>query len=187
MRGWIVVALLALALTGCGATADETRDETGGGGEASMSAGAAVERCSERLLRNAELEELSAKEREAARRYAESTYCARFAERGWVYDDGTLSIDAYRWLAEAGEEVCAEAEAAQEGEPAGPVRTVPCDEVDAGEDPGIIECAGLEYVRESEVREYLDGLQRRHGSVECEDGTPLADVGTQVPPSLVGI
>jgi hypothetical protein len=64
---------------------------------------------------------------------------------------------------------------------------VQCDEVDAGEDPGIIECAGLEYVRESEVREYLDGLQRRHGSVECEDGTPLADVGTQVPPSLVGI
>ena len=95
MRGWIVVALLALALTGCGATADETRDETGGGGEAPMSAGAAVERCSERLLRNAELEELSAKEREAARRYAESTYCSRFAERGWVHNDGTLSIDAY--------------------------------------------------------------------------------------------
>jgi hypothetical protein len=92
---------------------------------------------------------------------------------------GGSGDDAYRWLAEAGEDVCAEAEATPEGEPAGPVRTVPCDDVDAGEDPGIIECAGLAYVRESEVREYLDGLQRRHGRVECEDGTPLADLGTQ--------
>jgi hypothetical protein len=32
------------------------------------------------------------------RRYVEVTYCNRFARKGWVYDDGALSIDAQRWL-----------------------------------------------------------------------------------------
>lgn len=114
---------------------------------------------------------------EAARRYVETTYCARFARRGWVYGDGSLSIDAHTWLEQGGREVCAEAEEASEGEPTKPARTIPCDELGA-EGPGMIaDCALLQHVRESEVREYLDQLRRRHGSVECEDGTPLDGLG----------
>ena len=174
MRTCMVAAALALALAGCGSTADESGDD----GEPPVSAGAAVERCTERLLSNAELEELTADEQEAFRSYTESTYCARFAERGWVYDDGALSIDAHTWLAEGGEEECAEAEAESEGEPGGSAQSVPCDEVDAGED-GTIDCALLRHVRRSEVRAYLDELQRSGQAVECDDGTPLADLGAR--------
>lgn len=176
MRTCIVAAALALALAGCGSSADEAGDD----GEAPVSAGAAVERCTERLLSGAELEELTAEEQEAVRSYAESTYCARFAERGWVYDDGALSIDAYTSLAEGGEEECGEAvaDSAPGEEPAGPGRTVPCDEVDSGEDE-TIDCALLRHVRRSEVRAYLDELQRSGQAVECDDGTPLADLGAR--------
>jgi len=172
----MVAAALALALAGCGSSADETGDD----GAGPASAGAAVERCTERLLSDAELEELTPEEQEAVRSYAESTYCARFAERGWVYDDGALSIDAYTFLAEGGEEECGEAEAESTPgeEPAGPARTVPCDEVDAGEDE-TIDCALLRHVRRSEVRAYLDELQRSGQAVECDDGTPLADLGAR--------
>jgi len=132
------------------------------------------------LLGNAQLEELTADEQEAVRRYTESTYCARFAERGWVYDDGALSIDAYTSLAEGGEEECgeAESESAPGEEPAAPGRTVPCDEVGAGEDE-TIDCALLRHVRKSEVRAYLDELQRSGRAVACDDGTALADLGAR--------
>lgn len=176
MRTCIVAAALALALAGCGSSADEAGDD----GEAPASAGVAVERCTERLLSDAELVELTAEEQEAVRSYTESTYCARFADRGWVYDDGALSIDAYTSLAEGGEEECAEAETERtpgEG-PAGSGQTVPCDEVDAGEDE-TIDCALLRHVRRSEVRAYLDELEERGRSVECDDGTPLADLGAR--------
>ena len=174
MRTCIVAAALALALAlaGCGSSADGAGDD----GEPPVSAGAAVERCTERLLSDAELEELTAEEQETVRSYTESTYCARFAARGWVYDDGALSIDAYTWLAEGGEEECAEAEGTPGEEPAGSERTVPCDEVDAGEDE-TIDCALLRHVRRSEVRAYLDELGERGRSVECDDGTPPADLG----------
>ena len=174
MRTCIVAAAFVLAFAACGSNADEAGDD----GEAPVSAGAAVERCTERLLSDAELEELTAEEQEAVRSYAESTYCARFAERGWVYDDGALSIDAHTWLAEGGEEECGEAvaESAPGEEPPGPGRTVPCDEVDPGEDE-TIDCALLRHVRRSEVRAYLDELEERGRSVECDDGTPPADLG----------
>ena len=165
-----VLALAALALAGCGTTA-EGESERGG---APAAQGSAVERCTDRLLRNAELEELGEEEAEATRRYVESTYCSRFAERGWVYDDGRLSIDAFTWLARAGEEACAEAGKGQEGAAV----TVPCDQA-AGEGGIVDDCALLKHVRASEVREYLDTLERRYGSVECEDGTPLADLGAE--------
>jgi hypothetical protein len=177
VRSWIVAAVFVLALTGCGATTDDGRDEASATGKASAAAGSAVERCTDRLLRDAELAELTEAEMEAARRYVETTYCARFARRGWVYGDGSLSIDAHTWLEQGGREVCAEAEEASEGEPTKPARTIPCDELGA-EGPGMIaDCALLQHVRESEVREYLDQLRRRHGSVECEDGTPLDGLG----------
>src|SRR5687767_1247159 len=64
-------ALLA-ALAGCGS--DNGADTR-------------VDRCVERLLANAE-----GGETDAARDYARRTYCGQFASRGWVYDDGALSI-----------------------------------------------------------------------------------------------
>jgi hypothetical protein len=70
----------------------------------------------------------------------------------------------------------AQADGYAEGEPSKPAETVPC-ELDAGGPKMIGDCALLEHVRRSEVRAYLDQLQRRHGSVECEDGTPLAHLG----------
>ena len=166
----LALAGFALALAGCGATA-----EGEGPGGAPAAQASAVERCTDRLLGDLELEELSKEEAEATRRSTESTYCAPFAERGWVYEDGTLSIDAHTWLGRAGEEVCAEAGEGQEG----PGTTVSCDEADEGEGGTIDDCALLRHVRASEVREYLDGLERRHGGVACEDGTRLADLGAE--------
>ena len=127
-----------------------------------------VERCTERLLRRVRPEDA---ERAEARRYVRVTYCARFAERGWVYDDGTLSIAAHRWLEESGSEECASAA------PGEPVETVPCEELEPAAGPRRIDCALLHHVRRSEVRSYLAQL-RRERDVECDDGTPLAELGT---------
>jgi hypothetical protein len=68
------------------------------------------------------LERVPEAERQKARHYVEVTYCSRFAERGWVYDDGALSIEAHKWLEEDGEEECQFAV-----EPGEPARTVPCE------------------------------------------------------------
>ena len=133
-----------------------------------------MDKCTDRLVADAEA--ASDAEKEQIHRYAEETYCSRFAERGWVYGDGTLSIEAHKWLEEGGEEVCmeVEVEAGSEGEPAESATTVPCEEL--GEDP-VIDCAFLHHVRESEVRDYVEELRRRQGNVECDDGTPLAELG----------
>ena len=93
-----------------------------------------------------------------------STYCARFVRRGWVYEDGALSIGAQHWL-ENGQR-CA---TAGEGEPP---HTVSCQEQSGGE----IECALLHVTRKSEVTAYLARLQQTH-AVHCDDGTPLGDLG----------
>ena len=184
MPRFVVVAMFALALTGCGATAGDNPDKASATTEAPASASSAVERCTERLLQGADIEELSESEKEAVRHYTEQTYCARFAERGWVHDDGTLSIEAHTWLEEGGEEECAEAEAVPEGEPAKPARTVPCEQVADEGDTIIGDCALLRHVRRSEVRRYLEELSRERGGektglvrVECEDGTPLEELG----------
>jgi hypothetical protein len=173
LRCGILAAVLALVVAACGATAGEPDNEANAAREAGASAPAAVERCTERLLRNADVEELAQAEQEAVRRYAETTYCSRFAERGWVYDDGTLSIEAHKWLEEGGEEECWRAT-----EPGEPASTVPCEELDAGGPKLIRDCALLRHVPKSEVRDYLDQLRSRYGSVECEDGTPLAQLGS---------
>jgi hypothetical protein len=124
-----------------------------------------VQTCNDRFVERARAEGYDADE-EQLRRYVETTYCSRFAEQGWVYEDGTLSIAAYEWGQEGGE--CSMAEA---GEPA---RSVPCD--DLGEDP-IIDCALLHHVRRSEVRDYVEELRREERNVECDDGTPLDELG----------
>ena len=51
------------------------------------------------------------------RSYIERTYCDRFAQHGWVYGDGTLSIKAQIWFMHAG--TCSESRIG------GPTVTVP--------------------------------------------------------------
>ena len=100
--------------------------------------------------------------KEEVRRYIETTYCGRFERNGWVYEDGALNIAVQKWLQES--ETCATASA---GEPA---RTVPCQET------GPIECALLHHVRRSEVKAYIEELQRK-GEVRCDDGTSVEELG----------
>lgn len=170
MRGWIAATVIALAVAGCGGTSRDARDGAGTPAERRAPASSPVEKCTERLL-----ERVPEAEIQEARHYVEVTYCSRFAERGWVYDDGALSIEAHKWLEEGGEEECVEP--APAGEPAKPARTVPCEELDEGGPKLIGDCSFLRYVRRSEVRAYVEQLRRRYGDVQCEDGTPLRALG----------
>ena len=104
----LVATALLVALAGCGS----------GGGESSR-----ADRCTDRLLAGAE-------STAAARRYVRNTYCELFASRGWVYEDGALSVDAQRWLEEGGSEEC-------ESE----MGTIPCGE------SRVIDCALLRHVQ----------------------------------------
>ena len=140
---FITTALVALAVAGCGSgSSDPSR----------------VERCTDRLLSRAKGEAT-----DAARAYARRTYCGPFASRGWVYEDGAVSIEAQNWLDEGGMEVC---ETAGGG---GQSVTIPCED----ESP-VINCAMLHHVRRSEVREYVAQLRP---NVACEDGTPVEQLG----------
>ena len=123
-------------------------------------------KCTDRLVARAATDGLSDAEEEQLRRYTETTYCSRFAERGWIYEDGTLSIAAQEWTEQGGEEECGQA--TETGE-----KTVPCDELG---DP-LIDCALLHHVRQSEVRKYVEELRRKNGNVECDDGTRLDELG----------
>jgi hypothetical protein len=125
-----------------------------------------IERCADRLLRAATAQDASD---EDARRYVREGYCARFEGRGWVYEDGALSIAAHIWLEDSA--TCA---AGTEGEP---TKTVPCEE-ERRSGRRTLECALLRHVRRSEVRKYVERL-RREGGVECDDRTPLDDLGVR--------
>ncbi len=168
MRGWITAAVAALALAGCGGTSGDAGDDATRTAAPQRHSRPLVEKCTERLLAR-----VPEAEREEAQHYVEVTYCSRFVERGWVYDDGALSVDAHKWLEAGAEEECAIA--TKPGEPA---RRVPCEEFGESEPYFIADCALLEQVRASEVREYTAELRRRYGDVKCEDGTPLAELGT---------
>jgi hypothetical protein len=109
----------------------------------------------------------TAADKEAARRYARNTYCARFEHKGWVYEDGALSIAVQTWL-----EKGARCATGGEGVPARPVPCKP--ELRGG--VRVLECALLHSVRRSEVRDYIDRL-RTNGAVECNDGTALDELG----------
>ncbi len=140
----VVLALAALgAIAGCGGGSKSTTRE---------------DRCVERMVARAEVKG----HRSEVEAYARRTYCGPFAARGWVYADGTLSIDAQEWLVKGG--TCATSENGQ-------MRTVPCEELNA--QSTTIDCGMLHYVRRSEVQAYL----RRVGATQCEDGTPLAELG----------
>jgi hypothetical protein len=147
-----VVALVALALAACGSS-----------GKASLS-----DKCTDRILRKAAPVHFPVTKAQV-RHYIAVTYCDRFAQKGWVYADGALSIDAQRWLDQGSRERCATA-----GPNGGTVTTTrPCPVIAV---PRTIDCAMLRFVRRSEVRTYLAQLQRR-ATVICDDGTPLTALG----------
>jgi hypothetical protein len=104
--------------------------------------------------------------KQAARRYVKQTYCARFEQHGWIYDDGALSIAAQKWLDSGGR--CAT------GSEGTATRTVPCEQVTR--DDSTLDCALLHHVRRTEVIAYVAALGRKR-VVRCDDGTPLKELG----------
>jgi hypothetical protein len=162
---WLAGAFFAFVLAGCGSGGSRT--EGTATDQHSAGVNERVERCTERFL---ERVEGAATGKDEARRYIEVTYCAPLAERGWVYEDGTLSIAAHTWLIEGSSEECA---SAGDDEPA---QTVPCEQLEATGGIQVLDCAVLHQVRRSEVRDYVAQLQRTH-DVECDDGTPLEELG----------
>jgi hypothetical protein len=136
---------------------------SGCGTARSSTAEGRIERCVDRLIQHADTRKLSV---EVLRRYARTAYCARFEQRGWIYDDGALSIRVQTAI--KGQEACSIAR------PGESPQTVPCQELSQGRTR--IECALLRYVRRSEVTAYLERLESK-GGVECDDGTPLSELG----------
>ena len=105
----------------------------------------------------------STAEKAQIRRYAMVTYCDRFARKNWVNDDGSLSIEAQRWLVRSGK--------CSTSGPKGTPKAVPCPLA------GPIDCGMLHFVRRSDVRTYLAELRRKRGTIRCDDGTPLRNLG----------
>jgi hypothetical protein len=126
--------------------------------EQRSSATAHVDRCVERLLGRS----AGGGNEQEVRVYVKSTYCVPFERNGWIYDDGALRIAAQEWLDNGGEEACLTGD---------PSRTVQCETATE-----VIDCALLHHVRRAEVTAYLAELQR-DGSVHCDDGTALAELG----------
>ena len=111
------------------------------------------------LETNASLEQ----QRSETERYLRRTYCDRFAKNGWVYADGTLALDAYRW-AEQGHS-CVTARPGQVEAPRG------CD----ARASSTLDCALLHHVRRSEVQAFVATLPKPRPA--CDDRTPLGDLG----------
>jgi len=129
-----------------------------------------VDRCVDRLLSRATPETLTPERRAVAERYARETYCERFEREGWVNEDGTLSIDAHRWLVDGMR--CA---VGGDGEPD---REVDCEELAERERDPMLDCALLHHVRDEEVQAYVREVERRRGvEPECDDGTPVDELG----------
>jgi hypothetical protein len=152
-----VVLALALFAVGCGSGATQS-------GTAARAAS-----CTDRLVKGAKAGATRPPEA-AVRRYVMVTYCQPFARRGWVYEDGSLSIKAHLWVVRGTRESC------ETSTPGGKDKTVPCATLAAPGEPQMIDCALLHYVRRSEVRAYLTQLGGRR-RVQCDDGTPLANLG----------
>jgi hypothetical protein len=145
-------------LSACGSGSGERRDEA-------PAAVSRIERCVDRLLQAATTREAS---KEEARRYIRNTYCARFERKGWIYEDGALSIAAQIWLDEGA--TCA---ISGEGQP---TRTVRCEEERRRAGDWTLDCGLLHVVRRSEVKDYIQRM-RSNGVVECDDGSALDELG----------
>ena len=156
----LAVLILSTTVTACGSgRSDETPSSA-------AAAAIRIERCVDRLLRDTTTQ--NAADEEEARRYARRTYCARFEENGWVYEDGAVSIAAQTWLDQSA--TCA---MGSEGEPA---TTVPCEVERTTGGVETLDCALLHIVRRSEVREYI-GRREMNGAVKFDDGTALDKLG----------
>ena len=155
----LAVAALLAVVAGCGG------DDDAGRAAAPASSSGGVEKCVDRFLARVDPEVEADAGAEALRAYIEETYCGTFARRGWVYDDGALSIEAHRWLEGGSADECGESTAD------GTTKTVPCED-----DDGVIDCALLHHVRRSEVEAYVAEAART-GEVECDDGTPVDELG----------
>jgi hypothetical protein len=148
-RVFCALALVAL-LAGCGSNGDEPDAGAGGG----------VEKCVARFV-----ERIQGMDRSEAEGYARRTYCEPLSKRGWVHEDGTLSIDFVR------KGFAHECVAPRAGEPA---QTIPCDETS----DLVLDCGPLHLIRKAEVQEYLEERQRK-GDVQCDDTTPLNELGAE--------
>jgi hypothetical protein len=155
VRIGLAIAVL-LALAGCGGERKAAQP--------TVEASPRAERCTQRIL-----DRVSGDNGEEARAYIDRAYCVPFDRKGWVYPDGTLSIDAHLYVLHSG--VCAEGSS----NPGGSTTTTACDPADLL-DP--LECAVLHYVRKDEVRRYLRKLKRTQ-TVRCDDGTPLDKLGAE--------
>ena|ERR1700694_1560571 len=123
-----------------------------------------IERCTQRFL-----DRVKGDRGAMVRSYIEDTYCRPFAENGWVYADGTLSINAHLYLLKGGNSCKSETLT-----PGGQMKTIPCKPVAEMLNP--LECAILHQVRRDEVRAYIRMLKRSQ-TVTCDDGTPLDKLG----------
>jgi hypothetical protein len=161
--------VIVFIVAGCGSGEDAGQD-AGVGVEGSSDATSRIERCVERFLERAASDGLAEAD---VRRYIESSYCSRFEQEGWIYDDGTLSIAAHVAFVESGSsEECVTAEVGEATE------TVPCEELGGANGPLLLDCAILHVVRRGEVREYV-GEVARSREVSCDDGTPLERLGAR--------
>lgn len=144
-----IVAILAVTAAGC---------SWGSNGTDKL-----VDSCTKRLL----AQSTRTVPRALVRRYVQTAYCKPFAKRGWLHENGTFSIDAYRSATRS--RVCA---AGGAGDPA---RRVPCDQVDSA---GllVLDCAFLRLVSRDEVVPYLTRLQQKR-EIRCDDDTPLSQLG----------
>jgi hypothetical protein len=157
VRVGLAIAVL-LALTGC-SSGEKKAAQT------NARSTSRVERCTQRFL-----DRIGGNGGAETRSYVERTYCEPFARKGWVYTDGTLSINAHLDLLNGA--ACEE----MTSTPGGSTTTIPCDPRAAMLDP--LECAVLHYVRRDEVRAYVLKLERSQ-SVTCDDGTPLDRLGAE--------
>jgi hypothetical protein len=169
VRFYLAVLIFASIVSACGSGNGGQRAEAPSSTRVSPEVNGKVERCVDRLMQHATIE---ADEKKAARRYVRITYCARFEKEGWVYEDGALGLAAQTWLDNSG--TCASSDS-EPGRSAGPTRTVPCKPEQRG-GVRVVECALLRIVRRGEVGDYIDQL-RRNGPVECDDGTPISELG----------
>jgi hypothetical protein len=157
----LAIVVFSAVLAGCGTGGSEQRDGAASTERNSTVAAAHVNKCVELLAGRPG----SAENEQDARVYIKDTYCVPFERNGWIYDDGALRIAAQEWLDKGSEEECVTGESGES------TRTVPCDTATE-----IIDCALLHHVRRAEVIAYMAELQQ-DGSVQCDDGTPLAELG----------
>ena len=125
-----------------------------------------VERCVERFVERATAIG-NAGDQPGLRAYARRAYCEPFDARGWVHDDGALTIEAFT---QSGQAECA---TEQTGEPA---RTVPCESLEPADVRPVFDCGLLHLVRRDDVRAYVDRLPQRP---QCDDGTPVEELGVE--------